>query len=323
MPQVVGSPFGRKANRYVVGTAGLSLSAPPSLTPTLGAEVLSNVEFTTNTASWEASDEGILTRRDFAAAPDIDPTGGADNLGLEVKQGTGANGGAIQSGTCVVGTWYRLSTRAYAPSANAVGRVAALSSGNLAGFVYANLDGGTRVAAEDAWQTLMSHGYAENTTVVAGLKCLGTTDDDVAYFDAVSLKPLTFTTCIGEAGLVPADYTAQVSLTIPLGGTAGMILSLDSPTNPQNFLLAYHNGVSATLLKYVAGAYTSVISDSATYAAGAVLKVVKAGTVVSLFYNGAQVGASATVEDAGVIGNTYAAHFSTLSTITFANFEVS
>ena len=101
-----------------------------------------------------------------------------------------------------------------------------------------------------------------------------------------------------------------------------MVLNLDDAATPANFLVAYHDGTNATLLKCVAGTYTSVITAVAAYAANKTMRVVKDGTSVSLFYNGAKVGTTQTVSDAGIISNTLHGLFSTYASNILDNFSV-
>jgi len=102
-----------------------------------------------------------------------------------------------------------------------------------------------------------------------------------------------------------ANVVADVNVTLGATGTqAGLVLNLDSAASPANFLLAYVNGTNAYLEKCVAGSYSTLISAAVTYGAGKTLRVVKDGTSVSLFYDGAKVGTTQTVSDAGIINNT-------------------
>ena len=108
--------------------------------------------------------------------------------------------------------------------------------------------------------------------------------------------------------------------TILEGTQAGLVLNLDDASSPANFVLAYHNGSYANLVKCVAGTYTSVISASATYAAGANLVVTKEGTSYTLYYNNAKIGATSTISDAGIVDNTLHGLFSTYSANQLDNF---
>lgn len=130
--------------------------------------------------------------------------------------------------------------------------------------------------------------------------------------DNVAVKALTPSTLFAyqsDSGL--SDFHAIADLTLTAGTQCGMGLCLDSVTNPQNFIIAYHDGTDAHLEKCVAGTYTSLIDAAAAYGAGKRLIVIKSGSSVSLFYDGAKVGTTQTVSDAGIVDNTIHGNFST------------
>ncbi len=89
------------------------------------------------------------------------------------------------------------------------------------------------------------------------------------------------------------------------------MLNLDSAGSPANFVIAYHDGVTCKLEKCVAGTYTSLISVTTTYVAGAILTVRRQGNAVRLYYNNALIGTEQTVSDAGIVSNTLHGTFST------------
>ena len=57
-----------------------------------------------------------------------------------------------------------------------------------------------------------------------------------------------------------------------------------------------------------------------TYAAGRVLRLVCSGNSVSVYYDGAQVGSTVTVSDAGIVSNVNHGKFSTYAANTFADY---
>jgi len=101
-----------------------------------------------------------------------------------------------------------------------------------------------------------------------------------------------------------ANVVADVDVVVLAQKQAGLVLNLDSAASPANFVVSFHNGTNAVLAKCVAGVWTTVISAAATYSSGATLRVVKDGTSYTLFYNGAKVGSTSTISDAGIISNT-------------------
>lgn len=61
-------------------------------------------------------------------------------------------------------------------------------------------------------------------------------------------------------------------------------------------------------------------SGAITYAAGRVLRLVCSGNDVSVYYNGAQVGSTVTVADAGIVSNVNHGKFSTYASNVLANY---
>ena len=142
------------------------------------------------------------------------------------------------------------------------------------------------------------------------------------YLDDYSVKALTLSTLFASVVAGSANVVADVDVVLTADTQAGLVLNLDSAASPANFVVAYHDGVNAKLDKCVAGTWTSVISAAATYSSGATLRVVKDGTSYTLFYNGAKVGSTSTISDAGIISNTLVGLFSTYSGNTLDAFTV-
>lgn len=139
------------------------------------------------------------------------------------------------------------------------------------------------------------------------------------WLDNLVLSPLTLSELFSTIDIGQNNIIASVDLVIYKGTVGGLVLNLDSAVTPANFVIAYHNGISAILEKCVAGVYTTVISAAATYAANATLRVIKDGTSYSLFYNNAKVGSTGTISDAGIISNTRHGLFNTYSGNTLDN----
>ena len=140
--------------------------------------------------------------------------------------------------------------------------------------------------------------------------------------DDASSKVATLSTLFATQNFGVANVTADVDLTIATITQAGLVLNLDSAGTPANFVMAYHNGTKAVLEMCVAGTYTTVITATTAYSANATLRVIKSGTSYSLYYNGAQVGTTHAISDAGIISNTIHGLFSTYSGNTMDNYLV-
>ncbi len=106
---------------------------------------------------------------------------------------------------------------------------------------------------------------------------------------------------------------------------AGIALSWDSSTNPQNgVLVALWKNYGFTIanivvMKMVNGAISEVSSTAYTYISGAQLVVCKSGTKYRVYYNSAFI-VEFTVSDAGIINNTLHGMFSTDTANTLDNF---
>jgi hypothetical protein len=156
----------------------------------LGSEELSNTEFTTDTSSWGAFNNATLTRRDFTSSPDIDPTGGADDYGLEVLCTGTDSAGARQTITVTANKLHKMTVRAYAPSANTqsnAARIRLWHGDYTAGSVNYPKNS---VDAEDEWQTLTGYITSKSTSIIVGLEVIGSNNGDIGYFDIVSCKPI-------------------------------------------------------------------------------------------------------------------------------------
>jgi len=85
---------------------------------------------------------------------------------------------------------------------------------------------------------------------------------------------------------------------------AGLVLCLDSTSDPQNYLVAYHDGANVVLTKVVAGVPAGLISVAAAFVVDAWLVAIKDGTAVRVYYNGVFISTEQIVSDAGIISNT-------------------
>jgi len=114
-PSIYIDDFGGVSPRWQSLSGTLAVNAGALRAATLGdwlGNLITNGEFTTDTAGWDQIAPATLTRRDYATAPDIDPTGGVDNFGLEVLAATGY---ARQALMLTVGVTYTAYVRCYSP----------------------------------------------------------------------------------------------------------------------------------------------------------------------------------------------------------------
>lgn len=157
--------------------------------------------------------------------------------------------------------------------------------------------------------------YANGTTI--GVRATNTA---VGSIDNVSYIPYITSSLFASVSGQSVDSHVVANVTVSGTSFSGGVISLDSASNPQNYVLFYHDGTNAHLEKYVAGARTSLINTAATYNAGAPIQVVKFGTSYILYYNNAIVSTQQTVSDAGIISNTLDGIYSTASSNTCSNF---
>lgn len=141
--------------------------------------------------------------------------------------------------------------------------------------------------------------------------------DNVTFRNIIT--PTTFRVLSATAA---TTVDISVKATIVSGTQSGVVVNLDSITVPNNFVIAYHDGVAMHLDKRVGGTYTSLINIVTTYSANAIIRVTKSGTTYTLFYNGTQVGTPQTISDAGIISNTIHGIFSTHSVNTLDDFSL-
>lgn len=287
-------------------------------TPTLtGSELISNGEFTTDTTSWITTGNVLMTRRDFASSPNIAPTGGSDDYGVEV-QFVSANNAIRQEASTTAGRWYSLTARHYSPSSNSLPTIGRLTMvGHITSDCFSLL--------ADQWTqlTATSRAIASTTSMRPRLNSAGATSGDKVYYDAISAKQLTLATLFATVDGGDSDLTVSAELYgNPNGVQAGVVANLDDAATPANFIIGYLGGSgNARLEKCVGGTYTSLISVSVTFAANARIEIRRpSGNTFQLWYNGVQVGTDQTISDAGVVSNTIYGAFSTHAGNTFHRF---
>lgn len=143
-----------------------------------------------------------------------------------------------------------------------------------------------------------------------------------ATIDNYSVKALNLSSLFSLVNTSSNNVAVSTGVTLTKGTVSGIVVNLDNATNPQNFVIAYHDGINAHLEKCVNGTYTSLINAAATYAAGAVIKITRDSSGYSLFYNGTQVGTTQNITDTSIINNTIHGLFSTYASNSFTNFLI-
>lgn len=152
----------------------------------------------------------------------------------------------------------------------------------------------------------------------------GISNGRTIYLDDASLKNITLATTVATVAGSAANQTASAKIhTLTTGTPAGVVSLLDSASNPQNFLLAYHDGTNVRLEKCVSGVYTNLITSAVAFTSLAQIEIRRpSGNTFQLWYNGVQRGVDQTVSDAGIISNTIYGLFSTFSGNLFSEFSL-
>jgi hypothetical protein len=141
------------------------------------------------------------------------------------------------------------------------------------------------------------------------------------YFDDISVKALSLPSLFSTIQIVsPLSVAIEAILSKPNGTQAGFVMCLDSATNPQNFVIGYHDGSYAIIEKCVNGIYTTLASVFHTPGSSFSWKMTRAGTGFAI-YSGSVL-ANVTVSDSSIISNTLHGIFSTNQENTFDNFAI-
>lgn len=216
---------------------------------------------------------------------------------------------------------------ASAASANLTATVAPLANGvwyqtvyTLSAFAAGTVRirvGGTNMPTHAANATYTETNRAGGTSLVfVGVAFTGSLDN-------VTTKALTLADLFASVAVSTADVIADVSVTLESatsGKQAGLVLNLDSTSSPANFILVYLDGQGNVQVdECVAGTYTAKQTTAITYSAGAVLRAIRSGTDLRVFYNNVVIGTLQTMT-----ANTNANHglFSTSPLSSLDNFTL-
>lgn len=250
-----------------------------TVSPTAGAEDISNGNMETGDppTGWSSQLSAVL-----ASIAD-ERTGGAGAAALSVTNNGATYGGAYQTLGAADGTWMLID-----------GWVKRVTSANAQ--ILLQTSGGTTITnllstTADTWVNQIFTGYTSGANCKISLLDSNTSGGEYR-FDDVSAKPLTTADLFATLPTASSSVTASVVIpTTPGAYQGGLLLNLDSITNPQNYVVAYlttaHNSGLATvarLTKCVNGVISNVITGSVTYGATKYLKVVKDGDDYSLYY---------------------------------------
>jgi hypothetical protein len=144
------------------------------------------------------------------------------------------------------------------------------------------------------------------------------------YVDDWSLKSFTYTNLFALHSYLAVNFVCKVAINYVYPGEAGIMVSLDDPANPLNYMFAEvrSNGTMISLWKCLNGTRTlTAATASITPVAGETLEIRKIGTTYKLYYAGRQVGPDVTVTDAAILNGHYVGMYSYGSS-TIDNFSI-
>ena|GEM_PF-5292270 len=95
-----------------------------------------------------------------------------------------------------------------------------------------------------------------------------------------------------------------------IGTGPGIIVNLDDPNNPQNYVIAYYDGTHLRLSKFVSGVETNLINILESAPDGDLVEIRKNGTTYQMFTHGNQVGTDQTISDAAILVGRYVGLYS-------------
>jgi hypothetical protein len=276
-------------------------------TPTLGSELLTNGDMELD-SSWT----------DFAT-----PTAN-ERSSAQVRSGTysrrwvsdGIGDGILSANFSMSAfVWYRLEGWLYTAS---LAITIARNNGAVADFTQTLTPGGTWTPIRMGVRAISSGSNA----IRIQASTAGAANEHFA--DDFSVKAISLPSLFATIAGASSNQTAAAKIaTLTTGIQSGVVALLDSASNPQNFLIAYHNGTSVLLDKCVGGVYTNLVTTTVAFSANAQIEIRRpSGNTFQLWYGGTQRGTDQTVSDAGIISNTRYGLFSTHSANTFSEFSL-
>lgn len=124
--------------------------------------------------------------------------------------------------------------------------------------------------------------------------------------DSASVKKLPFSTLLRSVALSAGQVIAQVNLTLTAGMDGGLVINLDSATNPQNCIRVFYGRLYGKVYaqEMINGVWQSdSFAVTATYSAGAQFEVRRIGNAIYVWYNKTYIGTFT-----ATVANTNTAH---------------
>lgn len=231
-------------------------------------------------------------------------------------RGTTSSSYITQTVDGIVGSMYYLT---------GYGKRIAGTSGDVKLGVY---DGLSRMNYTSGWTTATYQAKACNVRCrgthmqVRPATSLATSGWDTVLVDGVSFREVPLIESFSSISTGKSDVVVSASVTLAATGVmGGVVVALDSTTDPKNFILAYHDAQKLYLEKCVNGVYSLLVETTASYSVGAEVRLAKSGTSVMAYYNGT-LACAATVDDATIVNNTLHGLFSPAPGNNFDNFKI-
>ncbi len=277
--------------------------------PTLGSELITNGDMETGSppTGWSTSNCTYTSDAAVYNSPTHSSkcvsTTSASNIRKNITLG--------------LGNWYLYNSWVQSNGTNGLSSQLVMQNNPWTKIVDRSTSAGTFTNLLGTGHTINTAGN-EQTTYQVGL--FSATNGHTYYYDDVSLKQMSLTSLFATSSYTTPDVNIEILPTVTAYTQAGIVLNLDSTSNPQNFVIVYNDGVSRTKLeKVVDGHYTTLINYASGYVAERKLRVIKNGTTYNVYYNDSFIG-SATVSDSSIINNTNHGLFSTYSENTLDGF---
>lgn len=274
-------------------------------TPTLGSELLTDGGFenwssATNLTSWTEVASGLSV---------IDQETTVVNSGIAAARISVDASNSIayirQAVAATIGAWIAYSAH--------------LSTNVNARSVRIDLAGTTQASGPTIALTLAYQRYNQSARAISGtltLDIIRAVMTSASYYvDDTSIKTISLPTTLATVAGSTNNLTVAAKInTIITATQVGVASLIDSSSNPQNFIIAYHDGTNVRLEKCVAGVYTQLISTAVTFVTNAQIEIRRpSGNTFQLWYNGTQRGTDQTISDSEIINNNLYGIFSTYS----------
>lgn len=256
-------------------------------TPTLGSNIVTNGDFSSDTSGWLADNATLSS------------VGGGDSGNCLQVTNVGANKGfAYQILTTEIGQYYRVDLK-YKNGTSVSRHRAGITTTNNSYFERSS-------ASSSGWTGRAYYFRAETTTTYLVLGTDTAVDGATEFYDTVICQKVTLNEILATVSSTLTDIDISINNTSVQWTNNGFIVNLDSVSNPQNFVLATENQNTGFLKleKCVNGIFSLIYQATHTSTTGGKFQLVKIGTSYQFYYNGVAKGLPQTISDPEIVNNT-------------------